>query len=110
MSASSCVVFFGLRFEVRPEEIKALEDRSDSRIEIARKARLQYYWGNFGGLGERHLLFVGARLGILGPENSPDITFRADDLQRTILETTSKLSLAALPGEPHLYMQWLEDV
>jgi hypothetical protein len=68
MSADACLAFYGLRFEVRSEEIEGLEMRSDPRVLATRKVRLKHYWANFGAQGERYLLFVGAQLGVLGPE------------------------------------------
>ena len=81
MSADACLAFYGLRFEVRSEEIEGLEMRSDPRVLATRKVRLKHYWANFGAQGERYLLFVGAQLGVLGPE-----------------------------GEPSLYLQWLQYI
>src|SRR5947209_19965588 len=73
MSASACIAFYGLRFDIRPDEIAALESRSDPRMVAARKAGLKHYWGNFGAPGEHYFLFVGYQLGTLGPENSPEV-------------------------------------
>ncbi len=110
MSASACVVFYGVRFEVSPEEIEALELRSDPRMLAARKAGLKHYWASFGAPSERYLLFVGANLGILGPENSPEVILREAELQGVFNATKTKLEAAELSGEPTLYVQWLPRV
>lgn len=109
MSANACVVFYGLRFEILPDEIEALEMRSDPRMMAARKAGLKHYWANFGSPGEHYFLFVGANLGILGPENSPEVTLRAPDLEAVCDSTKVKLEAAGLSGEPSLHIQWLPD-
>jgi hypothetical protein len=90
-------------------EIEGLEMRSDPRMQVARKAGLKHYWVNFGTPGERHLLFVGANLGVLGPENSPEVVLRTAELQAIIDATDVKLQTAGLTGQPSLHMQWLED-
>jgi hypothetical protein len=91
-------------------EIEGLELRSDARVVAARKVGLKYYWGNFGGLGEKHLLFVGAQLGVLGPENTDEIDLSSGELQNLFDKTRAKLKEAALAGEPALYLQWQPDI
>ena len=110
MSANACVVFYGLRYEIGANEIEALETRSDARIQAARKVGLKHYWANFGLPGERYLLFVGAKLGVLGVENLAEVSLRLADLYEGFESTKNKLSAAGLPGEPALYLQWLPDV
>ena len=110
MSASACLVFYGLRFEVSSAEIEALEMRSDPRMLAARKAGLKHYWANFGSPAERYLLFVGANLGVLGPENSAEVILRTPELQAAMDSTKRKLEAAGLSGEPSLHVQWLPDV
>jgi len=102
-------VFYGLRYEVSDDEIEGLEMRSDPRMQAARKAGLKHYWANFGAPGERYLLFVGANLGVLGPENSLEVVLRTTELQAIIESTKAKLQAADLAGEPSLHVQWCED-
>jgi hypothetical protein len=106
MSAEACVAFFGVRHDITIEES---EDNNDPRIQAARKVGLQFYSGNFGGLEERYLLFIGSRLGILGAENSSEVTLSCDDLQALMESTKAKLQAAGLPGDPSLYFQWEPD-
>jgi hypothetical protein len=109
MSANACIVFFGLRFEVSQGEIEALELRSDTRMQAARKAGLKHYWSNFGLPGERYVLFIGAQLGVLGPENSAEVILSLPDLQSVCDSTRDKLAGAGLIGEPSLFLQWRPD-
>lgn len=109
MSANGCVVFYGLRFEVWDNEIEGLENRSDPRMLAARKAGLKHYWANFGASGERYMLFVGANIGVLGPENNSEVVLRAPELQAVIESTKGRLRSARLEGEPSLHIQWRED-
>src|SRR5882724_5325609 len=109
MSASACVAFYGLRFEIRPAEIESLEKRIDLRMIAARKAGLKHYWANFGAARERYLLFVGAQLSILGPENSNEASLGPNELMVLFESTNAKLRDSGLCGEPSLYLQWLAD-
>jgi hypothetical protein len=47
MSAPSSLVFYGLRFKIAPDELAALEERTDERIVLARKHKLDHHVGNF---------------------------------------------------------------
>ena len=107
MSASACVAFFGVRFEITIEEF---EDPADARKTAAIKAGLKYYAGNFGGLDERHLLFVGAKLAILGPENEMAISLTPAQLDKLMASTMEKLRAAGFTDAPCLYMHWEEDI
>ena len=100
---------FGLRYQVRPEEFEGLELRSDARVVAARKAGLKHYWGNFGGLEQKHLLFIGAQLGVLRPENAEEINLSSSELQDLFDKTRTKLSEASLTGDPSLHLQWHPD-
>ncbi|SRR5579864_5433011 len=110
MSSYACIVFYGLRFEIHPDKIEELENRSDARILSARKAGLKSYWGNFGAPEERYLLFVGAKLAVLGPENASEMIVSSPDLQAIAESTKIKLQKAGLSGDPALYLQWEQDV
>jgi hypothetical protein len=81
MSASALIAFFGVRYEITIDES---EDNNDKRVQAVRKVGLQYYSGNFGGLGERYLLFIGKRIGILGAENKGEIILPVKDLQELV--------------------------
>ena len=109
MSANACVAFYGLRFEVGSEEIEALENHSDARILAAKKVGLKSYWASFGAPDQRYRLFIGAKLGILGPEDESEIALALPQL-KTIQESTEEaLRTAGLTGEPSLYLQWEQD-
>jgi hypothetical protein len=109
MSADACIAFYGLRFEIQAAEIESLEDRTDSRMQAARKAGLKYYWGNFGDPDARYLLFVGAQLAKVGPENSWELSISSRDLLAMMESTKANLEAAGLSGEPSFYFQWQPD-
>ncbi len=110
MSASACIAYFGLRFMVMPHEIDQLEARTDPRQVAAKKIGLTSYWGNFGGESERHILFVGTRIAILGPENEVTAALPVDRLLTVMSDTATRLQSADLVGEFGLHLEWLADV
>jgi hypothetical protein len=69
MGADAFHVFFGVRHLIQSEqELAALEDRTDTRLVAARKARLNTCFGRATD-GTSHLLLIGYDLGTFGVEN-----------------------------------------
>jgi hypothetical protein len=106
MSTDACIVYFGLRYEMREDEIEGVERRLDPRIVAARKVGLKHYWGNFGGVDEKYLLFIGSELGVLGPENANAINLSKNELKALFDNTGVKLNEAGFAGVPSLYLEW----
>jgi len=107
MSSSACVIFFGVRYEPSDDELEALEARSHPLMTAAREAGLKHYWANFGPREEKYFLFLGTQIGIFGPENLVESATSADALKSTVDATSEKLTKAAIPGVPNLWVQWL---
>ena len=110
MSASACVAYVGLRYEVSPDEIEGLELRADPRQRKAKLVGLNSYWGNFGGQSERYLLFVGTEIAILGQEDRAWSSTTAERLADIVSGTVEALSEANLDGECALHLEWLQDI
>lgn len=110
MSAASCILYYGLRYEIPPAEIERLETRADGRIVAARQAGLRFYLGNFGAPDERYLLFIGAQVGIVGPENQAELQLSDAEFEAITKDVPIKLAAAGFAGVPQLYVQWQEDV
>ncbi len=109
MSSDTFVVYFGLRFEVAPEEVEGIELRSDARVAAARRAGLKYYWGNFGGLQEKYLLFIGQQIGILGAENSSEVSLSLLDAESSFEATKTKLLENGFAETPAIHLSWQPD-
>jgi hypothetical protein len=107
--ASTTIAFYGVRFRPSEAEIGALEDRSHAAVLAARKAGLQYYWGNFGMPGESYFLFVGKLLGKLGDEDGSELRFDPERLSEIAAEVSGKLSMAGFPERPALLLQFQPD-
>lgn len=109
MSAEACIVCLGVRFEIDPDDIGALEARTDPRVQAARQIGLKYFWANFGDPGELFLLFIGDYIRVLGGDNSAELVLRPGELPGLTEATRAKLTAAGIVGEPALYVQWLAD-
>ena len=110
MSASACVVYFGIRYEISEDEISALELRIDPRQRAAKEVGLNSYWQNFGGPDERYVLLVGTQIAILGPEDALSSSITAARLQDIVSQTEGRLNEAGLEGPRSLHFEWLDDL
>lgn len=109
MSASACVAFLGLRYELIGDEIENLEERTDPRQVAAKRAGLTTYWGNFGGDRARYVLLIGTKIAILGPESHLSSATTFDQMSQVMLETKTRVGDAGLLGEVGLHLEWLAD-
>ena len=110
MSASACIVFYGIRRQIPTDAIEEVESRSDPLIEAARRTKLDVYWGNFGGQSERYYLFIGKKLGMFGTENALERSLSFDELKSIAASVSRHLTDAGICDEPFLYIQWEQDV
>ncbi|MCL4672271.1 MAG: hypothetical protein KJZ64_04920 [Sphingomonadaceae bacterium] len=110
MSASACVVYFGVRYDVSEDEISSLEFGTDPRQRAAKQGGLECYWTNFGGLEERYVLLIGKKIAVLGPEDALSFSIPMERLQDIANRTASRLDEADLRGPRSLHVEWLEDV
>ncbi|MPS66924.1 MAG: hypothetical protein E2586_00295 [Novosphingobium sp.] len=109
MSASACIAYFGLRYEVMPGEIDRLEGRSDTRQIAAKQVGLTSYWANFGGDADRYVLLVGTSVATLGLENDMTNTVAIERLLNIASDTAERLRSAKLTGDIGLHLEWLID-
>jgi len=109
MSSDNFIAYFGLCFEVNPDEIQGVELRSDYRIVAARKIGLKYYWGAFGDQS-RELLFIGHQIGIFGGENASYISLSLNDSVILFENTKMKLKEAGFSKDPELHLAWQPDI
>jgi hypothetical protein len=72
----------------------------------APKVGLKHYWGNFGGVDEKYLLFIASELGVLGPGNANAINLSKNELKALFDNTGAKLNEAGFAGVPSLYLEW----
>lgn len=110
MSASACIVYVGIRYEISASEVEGLELRADPRQREAKQVGLSSYWGNFGGQEVRYVLLVGTEIAILGPEDRSWSSVTVDRLKDIVGGTVEALGEAGLQGTCGLHVEWLEDV
>jgi len=110
MSASSFMVYCGIKYVVPAEEEEAVEERADERMLAARKVGLNCYWGRFGEGADDYLLYVGTEVGIFGIENSSyrELDFR--EVDEIFQRTRKKISDAGLEGKCMLHLQFEPDM
>ena len=107
MSAEYFIAYYGVRIELREDEIEPMERRKHPVVTAARKNHLKYYWDDFAAPEEKYLLFVGDELGVLGWEASQDrVMISRDELTRRMAETEAKLRSAGFDQIPGLHLQW----
>jgi hypothetical protein len=109
MSAPSSLVFYGLRFKLAPEELTAVEERTDERIVRARKHKLDHYFGNFSE-GEAWFLFIGKKLANLGIECANAAEFSGDELRQVLAATEQRLVQAGFEAPARLFAHYQPDL
>jgi hypothetical protein len=111
MSASACIVFYGVRHEASPEEVEALlEGSSIDLIVSAKRVGLDVYWANFGGEAERFLVFVGKRVGSFGIEDLQSRSVTHAELDAMAAKVQASLKEAGIVGPVALHCEWEADV
>ncbi len=111
MGADSTLVFYGVRWTTPEGEHEPLESRSDPRQQLARRCRLDTWWGRFTSeSGEDvYYLFIGAKLGSIGYEGQIEVSRGRRDLEETLKEVGEKLKRSCIEEEPRLYVQFCPD-
>lgn len=109
MSSDCCVAYIGLRFDIQISELDALESKRDARQIAAKSAGLETYWANFGGIEDRYVLFVGSRVAVLGPEDTPNLQISSERLLAMLSDTSARLKSVGMTAPVTLNLEWLED-
>ena len=111
MGADSCVVYYGVRYQVTDEsELEQLSARTHPLMRAAEQAGLQYYWGNFAmDGGEYNLLLIGTEIGVFGLEELGERELADSDLEQIMLDTRERLQRAGFSLVPALQIQFEPD-
>lgn len=109
MSAPACLIFFGTRYDVEPRDVSALEARSHPLQLLARAHGLDAYWVNLEALEERYGLFIGKKLGLVGPEDGAELQWGGAELCDVVERVTSALRAAGLTAAPALHCCEIPD-
>jgi len=111
MSAESSLTFYGIKYRIEAEEAESVDIRKHHLVQKARAHGLTYFFENVGGAGPaEYCLYIGAKLGVTGPENDFKVEMSAQDIRGLLSNVESKLTDAGFTESPKLHMQWLPDV
>jgi len=111
MGADSALVFYGVRYTVPEDECEPLELNRDPRQQLARRFRLDSWWGQYASEGgqEEYYLFIGARHGSVGLEGQFEVRRSRGALAALAEKVGKKLERAGITQEPSLYVQFCPD-
>ena len=111
MGADSCVVYYGVRYQVTDEsELEQLSARTHPLIRAAEQAGLQYHWGNFAlDGGEYNLLIIGREIGVFGLEELGEREVADSELAQLMQDTRERLKRAGFSLVPALQIQLEPD-
>jgi hypothetical protein len=111
MGADSCIVYYGVRYQVTDEaELEQLSAPTHPLMEAAKRVGLQYYWGNFSmDGGEYQLLLVGREIGIFGLEGIGERELADAEFQQVMQDTRERLQRGGFSLTPALQIQFEPD-
>ena len=111
MGADSCVVYYGVRYQVTDDtELEQLEARTHPLMQAAKRVGLQHYWGNFSMEGrEYHLLLVGREIGVFGLEGISERELGDAEFQQVMQDTRERLQRGGFSLVPALQIQFEPD-
>lgn len=109
MSAGNSICFFGVRIDLDREAMELVETRVHPLVRLARANKLHAYYGDMNRPHERYQLFIGHLFANLGLEGSAEVSLTAEELSRTMSETTERLCAAGIPDEPRMWFQHEPD-
>lgn len=109
MGADSFIAFYGIKFELDPDdedELDACDTGADPRCQRARRAGLETFTGRMTE-GEDYFLYVGRRLAWLGIEHEQHLKQSAEQLATLTADVKSRLMAADFPQAAELHFQFI---
>jgi len=109
MGADSFIAFYGIKFELDPdneEELDACDTDADPRCLQARRAGLETFTGRMTE-GEDYFLYVGRRVAWLGIEHDQHLRQSAEQLASVAADVKAKLRAADFAQPPELHFQFI---
>jgi len=110
MSADSFKVFIGLRFDIdftNEDEMEKIENETDSRIELAKKANLEYFTG--GRDEEDDHLFIGKVIDNFGWEYNAHKQMDLTEMSEVYKNVCEKISGVGFKEAPRIHFQFFGD-
>ncbi|MGM9480054.1 hypothetical protein ACS5PN_02570 [Roseateles sp. NT4] len=109
MGADSFIAFYGVKFELDPDnedELDACDTDADPRCVQAKRAGLETFTGRMTE-GEDYFLYVGRRLAWLGIEHDPHQARSAEQLSAVVEDVKAKLQVAGFSESAELHFQFI---
>ena len=109
MGADAFIAFYGIKFELDPDDeegLDACDAGTDARCVKARQAGLETYTGRMTD-GEDYFLYIGKRLASLGIEHDQYVTLSVEQLTSLCADVNAKLRTADFPQPPELHFQFI---
>ncbi|MDR7272098.1 hypothetical protein J2X20_004772 [Pelomonas saccharophila] len=109
MGADSFIAFYGIKFELDPDdedELDACGADTDPRCQKARRAGLETFTGRMTD-GEDYFLYVGRRVAWLGIEHDQHLKQSAEQLASIATDVKAKLRAADFAQAPELHFQFI---
>ncbi len=101
----------GVRHPLTEAEGEAFDKRTDERVKLCRRFKLDYWLGTFakGDDSERDFLWIGKMIARIGYQDSYEVKVTPANLVDLISDTTMKLRQAGIQEEPALWIQFDPD-
>lgn len=109
MGADAFIAFYGIKFELDPDDedgLDACDTGADARCLKARHVGLETYTGRMTD-GEDYFLYIGTRLASLGIEHDQYVTQSVEQLSALAADVQAKLRAAEFPQSPELHFQFI---
>jgi hypothetical protein len=109
MGADSFIAFYGIKFELDPDneaELDACDTDVDGRCLRAKEAGLETFTGRMTD-GEDYFLYVGRRLAWLGLEHEQHLKQSAEQLATLAADVKSRLKAAEFTQVAELHFQFI---
>jgi hypothetical protein len=110
MSQEFVTIYYGLKFPVKEEEVKALQKKEHSYQVTARKLGLDCYWGDFSAFEYEYCVFIGKEIGRVGTEYDWNQEISEPELASAIETTKAILKKAGFKEEPKLLVHFQLDI
>ncbi len=110
MSQESTTIYYGLKFPVKKEEVRALQKEEHAYQVMARRLGLDCYWEDFSPFEYEYCVFIGKEIGRLGCECDWNKEVSETELTDIIKTTKAILKEADFKEEPKLLMHFQPDI
>lgn len=110
MSAEYSVIYYSLKFPVRPEETEALKQGTHWYQRVAEQFGLDCDWKDCWLEGEDYAVFIGKELGKVGAEYKWNQEISGTEMGQIMEKTQALLLAAGFSEEPMLHLHFVPNI